>query len=93
MQTILALYIYGNETTVKAMAGVFMVVFGSAAYAYVRMKEDQEAQAAKAKQPAPGPSAGSYRPVAQAEVRPPRLALLLLFASRIHDCLVLFAAR
>jgi hypothetical protein len=44
VQTILALYIYGNETTVKAMAGVFLVVFGSAAYAYVRMREDQEVE-------------------------------------------------
>jgi len=46
-QTVLALWWYGNETTAKAMFGVFLVIFGSFAYAYVKVLEDRAAEAAR----------------------------------------------
>jgi GDP-fucose transporter C1 len=47
VQTLLALWWYGNETTAKAMFGVFLVIFGSFAYAYVKVLEDRATEAAK----------------------------------------------
>jgi len=44
LQTILALLYYQNDTTVQSMLGVFVVIFGSLAYAYVRMDEDKKAR-------------------------------------------------
>jgi GDP-fucose transporter C1 len=46
VQTILALFIWQNETTAKAMLGLGMVLFGSLAYAKVRMTEAKAAKEA-----------------------------------------------
>lgn len=54
VQTVLALMIFGNDTTVNAMLGVLMTVLGSGIYAYVRMREE-EASKAVHKPPAPVP--------------------------------------
>jgi len=48
VQTVLALMIFGNDTTVNAMLGVLMTVLGSGIYAYVRMGEEEAAKQAKA---------------------------------------------
>jgi len=50
VQTLLALWWYENETTAKAMFGVFLVIIGSFLYAYVKVQEDKAlAEAAKQK--------------------------------------------
>jgi GDP-fucose transporter C1 len=56
VQTLLALWWYGNETTAKAMFGVFLVIFGSFAYAYVKVLEDRASEAAKQANKASGPA-------------------------------------
>jgi len=45
VQTILAIFIYNTETTTGGMIGICAVIFGSGAYAYVRMVEETEAKA------------------------------------------------
>jgi len=57
VQTLLALWWYQNPTTGKAMFGVFMVIIGSALYAYVKMTEDMAKSAPKV----------AYKPVPQRE--------------------------
>lgn len=42
LQTILALFIWRNPTSFRALLGVFMVIFGSMLYAYVRQRETME---------------------------------------------------
>jgi GDP-fucose transporter C1 len=64
VQTVLALMIWRNETNFWNMLGVFLVLFGSAAYSYIRNTEMASASAAKAKQvagatPSEGASSGS----------------------------------
>jgi GDP-fucose transporter C1 len=59
LQTLLALVFFGNDTTAQALFGVFMVIFGSSAYAYVR-KMEQEAEQNTA-------TAADYAPVAAEE--------------------------
>mmetsp|Transcript_4643 Transcript_4643/g.7712 ORF Transcript_4643/g.7712 Transcript_4643/m.7712 type:complete len:355 (+) Transcript_4643:83-1147(+) len=46
VQSILAFYIWGNEATAGACAGIFLVLFGSGLYAYIKMREREEEQAA-----------------------------------------------
>jgi GDP-fucose transporter C1 len=46
VQTLLALIIYRNPTTVMAMVGVALVIGGSGLYTFVRMREDDAAKAA-----------------------------------------------
>lgn len=53
VQTILALWIWKNPTTTKALFGVFLTIFGSMAYAWVRMNETAK----------PTPVAVDYKPV------------------------------
>ena len=48
VQTILALYIWGNPTTAANLLGTALVLFGSAAYTYVRSNEMDAAKNAKA---------------------------------------------
>jgi len=45
VQTMLAVWIWGNEQTAKGMLGVLCVIFGSMLYAWVRLKEDEESKA------------------------------------------------
>mmetsp|Transcript_38694 Transcript_38694/g.76174 ORF Transcript_38694/g.76174 Transcript_38694/m.76174 type:complete len:350 (+) Transcript_38694:39-1088(+) len=47
LQTALAFYIWGNEATVKAVLGVVMVLFGSAAYTIIKRGEMQRQKAAE----------------------------------------------
>jgi len=47
VQTILAVFIWGNEQTVKGMLGVLFVIFGSMLYAWVRLKEEEQNRARK----------------------------------------------
>jgi len=42
VQSILAFYIWGNEATIGACLGIFLVLFGSALYAYVKMNEKKD---------------------------------------------------
>jgi GDP-fucose transporter C1 len=53
VQTVLALMIFDNETTVNAMLGVLMTVLGSAFYAYVRLREEEASKQQKAPAPVP----------------------------------------
>jgi len=55
VQTILALWIWKNPTTTNALMGVFLTIFGSMAYAWVRMNETVK----------PPPPVNEYKPVAQ----------------------------
>jgi len=56
VQTVLALIVFQNDTTVNAMLGVLMTVLGSAIYAYVRMKEEEASKIAANKAAAPIPT-------------------------------------
>lgn len=66
VQTVLALMLWRNQTNATNMAGVLMVLLGSAAYSYVRTGEmEAEAQARKARAAAaeaaaPTPVAGEF---------------------------------
>jgi GDP-fucose transporter C1 len=64
VQTILALFIWKNPTTTSGLAGIFLVIFGSALYTYVRHKENE---AARANKPLPLPV---YQPVSTADKGP-----------------------
>jgi len=57
VQTVLALYVWGNPTTAANLVGTALVLLGSAAYTYVRNGEMEAARtAAKAAAAAPPPS-------------------------------------
>lgn len=47
VQTILAYWIWKNDSTVKGNIGVFLVILGSGIYAFVRMQEMDAAAASK----------------------------------------------
>jgi len=53
VQTVLALFIYQNDTTAGAMMGVVLVLFGSAFYTWVRQREEEAAR--RGKEPIPVP--------------------------------------
>jgi len=48
VQTVLALMIYQNDTTVQAMLGVLLTVLGSGIYTFVRMREEDAEKEARA---------------------------------------------
>jgi GDP-fucose transporter C1 len=63
VQTVLALYIWGNPTNAANLAGTALVLLGSCAYTYVRNGEMEAARAAaKVKAPAEAPETPTAAP-------------------------------